>query len=118
MITIIDSIQTILTFMGWDKMPSNVALDAVKTMVRNIICTTQDCTSDTPDFEEELKCLSDMVKLHDYTKEDVYIKLFIEDYATLHDRAMQKIAWSLREEIIDLMNHGVLFKDARREYDI
>lgn len=116
--TIIDAIQTVIDFMGWNKMPATVALDAVKTMIRNTICVTNDCTEDTPDFDEELKCLSDMIRLHDYTKMDVYLKLFIEDYDTLHDTQMQDLAWSLRGEIIDLMNHGVLFKDARREYDI
>jgi hypothetical protein len=114
----VELIQTVIEFMGWSNMPANVALDAIKTIVRNIICITNDCTGDTPDFEEELKCLSDMVRLHDYTKRDVYIKLFVEDYETLHDIHMQDLAWALRGEIIDLMNHGVLFKDARREYDI
>ena len=117
----IEPVQTIVSFMGWNNMPAAVALDAVRTIIRNTICRVMDCCGE-PDretlFQEELCCLRDLIDNGHTDQETVWAGLFTEDYETLNDVEMQKLAISLRWEIEDLMMHGVFFKDARREYDI
>lgn len=116
--TTIKSIQTIVDFMGWNRMPVNVALDAVNTIVRNNLSTMADCIGEHNSPEDELETLKDMIEMNLCTQDSIWLSLFVDDYLTTNDVEMHKQALALRGEIEQEMFAGTLFKDARREWDI
>jgi len=101
--------------LGWlkPKMPANIVLDAVWTMVCNYINTTAD-VCDIKVTEEQ--ALNHMLKVEDTNK--LYLYLFIEDTMTLNDWCYHKAALSLRGEVEAMMVDGYTIAEAKKEWDL
>ena len=108
----LEAIMTIVKAMGWQKMPARVSISAVKRMVFNNCCVIADCTEDLLNPEEELHILADMVEMQLLSAEDLWLKLFVDDYDSCNDIGMQNRALAMRKEIEKEMFNGVFFQDA------
>lgn len=101
--------------LGWlkPKMPANIVLDAVWTMVCNYINTTADTCDVNITEDQALDC---MLRMEDTNK--LFLCLVIEDYMTLNDFGYQNDVLALRNEIETMMLNGCTFKEALQEWDL
>ena len=104
----------IVNKLGWNDMPTDVALDAVQRMINNRISAIADCCEEYWSIDTIMEdILSDEI-----TPNQLWLDLFIDGYEALCDKEMQLQAESLRDDIEELMRSGIPFDDARTEYDI
>lgn len=101
--------------LGWQKMPREIAYDGIKRIVNNYICCLSDCCGIPP--MSSVVALEDLLS-DDISPDNVYLRLFIDDYYSLNDTKMHKQALSLKFEIEYCMQKGDSFDVARREWDI
>lgn len=99
----------------WQDMPQEVSHRAVQLIVNNYICCLSDCCGVQPSSSD---AVLDILLSDDFTSDQVFERLFINDYYTLNDTEHIRLAGSLRWEIEELMRGGEFFEDAREDWDI
>lgn len=104
----------IVNKLGWNDMPTDVALDAVQRMIDNRHNAIADCCDESLCDDTIIEdMLSDEVSPH-----NLWLDLFICDYQTLCDKDMQMYAISLRDNIVSLMMMGIPFDEAKKRWEI
>ena len=104
----------IVNKLGWNDMPTDIALDAVQRMINNRHNAIADCCDESL---SNATIMEDMLS-DEITPNQLWLDLFIDGYDALCDKYMQLQAESLRDDIEELMRNGIPFDDARTEYDI
>lgn len=108
----INAIIRIINKMGWQKMPASVAINAIRTAVKNHGACMQDCTGD---HITVLQCLQDLNVL---SPEGVWLSLYVSDYQSLHDKEGKRAFLYMREEVEREMFKGHSLEEAREEWDV
>lgn len=105
--------KEIVNKLGWDDIPTEIAMDAVEHMLNNAhSCIVSSFGDDVEDKDIINSWLEFM------TPKAVYLYLVVCDNFTLEDKEYQELAWALRGEVHDLMKGGMPFWEVRIELDL
>ena len=107
------AITLIVKKLGWNDMPATVALEAIQRMVNNDIAVTLDCCGWKDDPEDALLSIGTQ-----RTVDNIWLRLFINDYETHHDESLRHWALTYRPQIEAWMRLGHSFEEACAEWDI
>lgn len=106
------AIMLIVKKLDWNDMPATVALEAIQKMLNNDIAVGADCCGIVDDPEDSLLSISL------WGADKIWMRLFVSDYQTLNDEALEHWALTYRPQIEAWMRLGHSFEDACQEWDI
>lgn len=104
----LSAIMQIVNKLGWNDMPASVALEAIQKMVNNDIAVGADCCGVIDDHEDAL------LSIATFRARNIWMRLFISDYETLHDDALEHWAITFRDKIETYMKLGNSFENSCR----
>ena len=99
--------------LGWNDMPARVAIPAIQRMVNNDIAVSLDCCGFQDEPEDALLSIATMRPVN-----SIWMRLFIHDYQSLHDKPLKHWALTYRPQIEAWMKLGYSFEEACNKWDI
>lgn len=109
----LSAIMLIVKKLGWNDMPATVALEAIQKMINNDIAISLDCCGFQDEPEDALLSIATQRPVN-----NIWLRLFIDSYETLHDECLKHWALTYRPQIEAWMRLGHSFEDACQEWDI
>ena len=104
------AITLIVKKLGWNDMPATVAIPAIQRMINNDIAVGADCCGVVEDREDSL------LSIATWSSDVIWMKLFISDYHSLHDEALEHWATTYRPLFESIMKKGFSFEEAINHY--
>lgn len=109
----INAILKIVNKMGWQKMPAEVAIDAIKQAVINASCILHE-ENKVVSIPEVLECLT----RPGIKTSTIWVLLFVNNSKDLDDIKVNTACLAMRWEIEACLRKGMSLEAARREWDI
>lgn len=107
------AVTLIVKKLGWNDMPVTVAISAIQEMINNDIAISLDCCGFEDDPEDALLSIATQRPV-----DNIWLRLFISDYYSLHDEALKHWALTYRPQIEAWMKLGHSFEEACKAWDI
>lgn len=107
------AITLIVKKLGWNDMPATVAISAIQKMINNDIAISLDCCGFEDEPEDALLSIATQRPV-----DNIWLRLFIDSYETLHDECLKHWALTYRPVIEKHMREGMSFEEASQAWDI